>query len=65
MIGKLSKQILGLDLPVKILRSNAGFYIGTHDGVEPISRESVEYWPTEQLAATALDNGTWTQRQAL
>lgn len=63
MIGKLAKDILDIELPVKVLRSHAGYYIGTHDGVEPISRESVEYWPTEKFAATALDNGTWTQRQ--
>lgn len=43
--------------------SNAGFYIGTLDEEGPASRESVEYYPSRELAQQALDKGTWTQRE--
>ncbi|MCO3741676.1 hypothetical protein FA130_20375, partial [Pseudomonas aeruginosa] len=38
-------------------------YIGTLDEEGPASRESVEYYPSRDLAQQALDNGTWTQRE--
>jgi len=49
--------------PVQVLRNAAGYYIGTQDeqGM-PYSRESVEYYPTEEQADFALRNRTWTQR---
>lgn len=49
--------------PVQVLRSAAGYYIGTQDeqGM-PYSRESVEYYPTEEQAGQALSHHTWTQR---
>ena len=60
-IGKLALEYCGVSLPLEVLRSGAGFYIGTfNDG--PCSRESVEYFPTESKAASALAEGTWTQR---
>ncbi len=46
-----------------VLKSAAGFYIGTFCPVEgPISRESQEYWRTEAQAEKALQTGRWTQR---
>ncbi|HUH57835.1 MAG TPA: hypothetical protein VL020_04915 [Pseudomonadales bacterium] len=46
-----------------VLKSAAGFYIGTACPVEgPISRESQEYWSTETQAEKALQTGQWTQR---
>lgn len=56
---------------LQVLRSAAGWYIGTtytHDEnsdtpglVEPGSRDS-EYFPTMESAALALENKSWTQR---
>jgi hypothetical protein len=49
---------------VRILRSQAGFYIGTLSEDMPCSRESNEYFPTEQKAFAALRDDTWTQKVA-
>lgn len=59
--GKLAAQY-GLNRPLQVCQSNAGYYIGTMsmEG-EPISRESVEYYKTQLEANNALANGTWTQ----
>lgn len=52
----------------KVLRSGAGYYIGTtyfdqDIGAElPYSRESVEYWATCDEARQALIEGKWTPR---
>lgn len=59
--GKLAAQD-GYQLPIQVLRSAAGFYIGTRDEIEPVSRESEEYWKTKPEAEKALTDGTWTQR---
>ncbi|MFG9255198.1 hypothetical protein ACEP22_23350 [Pseudomonas aeruginosa] len=61
--GKLALAHLRLELPLQVLMSNAGFYIGTLDEEGPASRESVEYYPSRDLAQQALDNGTWTQQE--
>lgn len=58
--GMLASQA-GYQLPLEVLKSNAGFYIGTSD-CGPVSRESVEYWPTHELAEKALETGNWTQK---
>ncbi|OTH01210.1 hypothetical protein, partial [Pseudomonas aeruginosa] len=58
---KLALAHLRLELPLQVLMSNAGFYIGTLDEEGPASRESVEYYPSRELAQQALDHGTWTQ----
>ena len=51
------------EIPNRVLRSAAGYYIGTFDPEDgPISRESAEYWPTKQAAEAALASGNWTQR---
>ena len=62
MIGKLAASC-GFQLPVQVMQSNAGFYIGTMEFGMPFSRESVEYWPSEQDAKDALKNNSWTQKQ--
>ncbi|MCS7567049.1 hypothetical protein N0Z92_27805 [Pseudomonas aeruginosa] len=59
--GKLALAHLRLELPLQVLMSNAGFYIGTLDEEGPASRESVEYYPSRELAQQALDHGTWSQ----
>lgn len=53
----------GFKLPLQVLRSAKGFYIGTANDSGPVSRESVEYWDTLQGAAKALEKGTFTQRE--
>ena len=53
----------GYRLQLQVLSSNAGFYLGTFDEEGPVSRESLEYFPTELAAQDALENGTWTQRE--
>ncbi len=54
----------GAHLPVQVLRSAAGYYLGTtaSDG-SPYSRESVEYWKKPLDAIVALDLGQWTARR--
>lgn len=60
--GKLAAQLCGARLPLTVLSSRAGFYIGTADAKGPVSRESEEYWRNYSAAETALNNGLWTQR---
>jgi hypothetical protein len=62
-IGFLAKKFEGIELPLLVLESAAGFYIGTFDQKEgPITRESVEYFPTREAAENALIFRDWTQR---
>ncbi len=66
-IGMLAKQELGVCLPLTVLESQKGFYLGTIDEEGPVSRESVEYWTEEANAIAALktsntDAQSWTQR---
>jgi len=61
--GYLAVKYCGLSLPLRVLCSGAGYYIGTgSDELGPVSRESEEYWPTRDAAQTALDTGNWTQK---
>lgn len=62
MIGKLAKEVCGLDLPVTVLESRAGFYLGTQDKGLPVSRESEEYFADRKLAEAALKSGNFAQR---
>lgn len=53
----------GYDLPVRVLSSNAGYYIGTFSETHGVvSRESKEYYPTQRAAEEAFRKGKWTQR---
>ncbi|EBP6143861.1 hypothetical protein KOM24_005015 [Salmonella enterica] len=61
--GLLAAEFAGLSLPLQILRSGAGFYIGTANEMGPVSRESVEYFASAELAERALEQGTWSQRE--
>lgn len=65
--GMLAREYLNKRLPLMVMKSAAGFYLGTADEEGPASRESQEYWATAQEAQQALDSGlgdsmTWTQR---
>jgi hypothetical protein len=66
--GKLAKEA-GFDLPLQTLHSQRGWYIGTFSDDDnvfgPVSRESVEYFSSAELAKQALQNGAWTQRCGL
>lgn len=63
--GQIALQESGQRLPLRVLHTRAGFYIGTHDDEGPVSRESEEYFPKFKLANLALQDGSWTQRQGL
>ena len=60
--GVLALQHCGVRLPLQVLCSGAGFYIGTADDEGPCSRESVEYFPTREIADDALKSCAWTQK---
>lgn len=60
--GALALAYTGKRLPLQVLRSAAGHYIGTHDDGGPVSRESVEYFPSPEAAQRALATDAWTQR---
>lgn len=64
MIGQLAHEISGHRLKLQVLQSAAGYYLGTLSEPDgwPCSRESVEYWPTHNAAAEALETGQWNQR---
>ncbi|ELM4675218.1 hypothetical protein Q3Q70_003723 [Salmonella enterica] len=63
LTGLLAARFAGLSLPLKVLRSGAGYYIGTQNEEGPVSRESVEYFATRSQAERALKQGTWSQRE--
>lgn len=63
--GKLAREELGERLPLEVLKSAAGFYLGTASEDGPVSRESLEYWPSSAQALHALAVGDWTQRDTL
>lgn len=58
--GKLARES-GFNLPIQVLESARGFYIGTFDDTGPVSRESLEYYDTRSQAEYALSKNTWTQ----
>ena len=62
-VGQLALTYCGKSLPLQVLHSNAGWYIGTHDLMGPCSRESTQYWPSEDAAQAALDTGAWVQKE--
>lgn len=60
--GKIAAQF-GYDLEVEILRSHAGYYIGTASETEgPVSRES-NYYQEKKDAEYDLVNRSWIQRE--
>lgn len=61
-IGYLAFTWVGTHLPLQVLTSSAGHYIGTTDEEGPVSRESIEYFPSHEAAIRALATGEWTQR---
>jgi hypothetical protein len=64
--GYLAREFGGVSLPLEVLPSPVGHYLGTldHDGA-PYSRESEEYWKSREDAEAALNDPSpraWTQR---
>lgn len=64
IFGKLSAAA-GQPLPLEVHKSRAGYYLGTWSDDGPFTRESAEYWRTQDKAAEALKTGRWTQRPNL
>lgn len=60
--GYLALVHAGKCLPLQVQRSAAGYYIGTADDNGPVSRESMEYFPSYDAASHALTTGRWHQR---
>lgn len=57
ILSGASPVCCGVRLPFKVLRSAAGYYIGTFcDACGPYSRET-GYYPTREDAQRELDNG--------
>ncbi|EAV2220378.1 hypothetical protein C6Y61_22910 [Salmonella enterica] len=52
-----------MSIPLQVLHSGAGYYIGTQNEDGPVSRKSVEYFSTHSQAEHALKQGTWSQRE--
>lgn len=66
---KFDKENFARYSDVGIYESGAGFYIGTmynnpEGFMEPGTRESMEYFPSYEVANRAFKTGNWTQRPA-
>ncbi|WP_238897530.1 hypothetical protein [Achromobacter xylosoxidans] len=61
MFGQLALSHTGKVLPLQVLPSAAGHYIGTRDSQGPVSRESREYFRSQRAAERALERGGWSQ----
>lgn len=61
-IGYLALACTGKRLPLQVRYSAAGHYIGTADEDGPVSRESAEYFRSQDAADHALATGRWQQR---
>jgi len=61
MNGLIAQKFGGANLPLKVIRSAAGYYIGTEEDGMPYSRESMEYWTDAASAQMALESGDWSQ----
>jgi len=54
----------GKEMPVEVLRSSGGYYIGQTCLIDgPWSRLSEQYYKTFEIALQALENETFTMRQ--
>jgi len=63
-IGQLANLFCRKTLPLQVMHSSAGYYIGTCDEYGlPVSRESAQYWKTRADATEAFRTGAWSQRR--
>ncbi|MEM7775923.1 MAG: hypothetical protein AAF732_09965 [Pseudomonadota bacterium] len=64
--GVLAKKFGNANAPLQILKSAAGYYIGTLDKAGlPFTRESACYWDTRKAAESALQSGLFPQKLSL
>lgn len=61
--GYLAYHYCGASLPLEILESRAGFYIGTQQDGLPFSRESSTYFSSYAAASHALKTKRWSQKE--
>ena len=61
----LQPQYCNRRLPLQVLKSAAGYYIGTADKDGPFTRESIQYFRKAEVAEKALESGTWSQKITL
>lgn len=61
-IGFIAREYGGVSIRNEVMRSAAGYYIGTQKDDMPFSRESVEYFKSQGEAEEALKTGEWTQK---
>ena len=63
IVGKVFELQCGEELEIRVLKSGAGYYIGTLcDEHGPHSRESYNYFGTQEMAQEALDKDLWIRR---
>ncbi|WP_018879185.1 MULTISPECIES: hypothetical protein [unclassified Thioalkalivibrio] len=64
MYGKIAFEYFGHHVELQPMASAKGWYVGTADPLDgtPLSRESLEYFATEEATTEALNTGAWTQR---
>ncbi len=61
--GLLAARYSHAHLPLEVLGSAMGYYIGTRGRDDiPVSRESLEFYRHYDDAQEAFEKGTWTQR---
>ena len=60
--GQLARRWAQKLLPLQVLQSAAGYYVGTCDEDGPVSRESNEYFKNRETAEQALADGNWSQK---
>ncbi|QRI93350.1 hypothetical protein JQN63_14260 [Delftia lacustris] len=59
--GHLALVRAGKLLPLEVLHSASGHYIGTREGGRNVSRESREYFRSYAAGLRALKHGAWSQ----
>ena len=61
-LSLMCRQLFGEERELRVLRSAAGYYLGTLDDMGlPNSRDS-GYYPSAEAAQAALDTGSFTPR---
>ncbi|MCD5975103.1 hypothetical protein [Pseudomonas quasicaspiana] len=59
--SQLALIYCGKLLPLEVLQSAEGHYIGTRNSEGPVSRESREYFRSYAAAQRVLESGGWSQ----
>lgn len=62
-VGYQALEFAGKRLPLQVLCSAGGHYIGTADADGPVSREAEGYFRSYNAAEHALKTGRWQQRR--